>query len=104
MFCTFTTKDGVLILRTQDVRRLEDRPHNDGESSMCVVVWVENEHSLEPLYRDVLGTARENLDRPRAEEHAAVKAAHEFERQLQQPATRAPAPVPIVPIGRGRIR
>lgn len=104
MFSTFTTKDGTLILRTQDVRRLEDRPHNDGESSTCVVVWVENEHSLEPLCRDVLGTARENLDRLKAEELAAVKAAHEFERQLQQPATKAPALAPIVPVGRGRLR
>jgi hypothetical protein len=88
MFCTFTTEQGALIIRSEDIRSLTDRV--DG----CAVMWVIGDQ----VYNShVQGTAQENLDRLRDEEIKALDAAQ----RLQQ---RAADKAALSSIPRGRPR
>ena len=78
MLITFTTEHGNLVIRGEDLRRLEDGPEQQ-----CIIGWVEHEtvhHS------PVNGTAAENLARI-VQQEAQVVAAYE-EAQRQQRHTR----------------
>ena len=88
MFCTFTTERGALILRTQDVRRLEDTPEG------CMLAFVEEGHMY---YITIAGTAADHLARLKAEELAAIDAA----RRRQARVTDG---MPMVPVTRGKAR
>ena len=99
MFCTFTTEHGTLIIRTEDVRRIEDSVRYDLKEKVnvpvCVVEWTPN--GTERCFQTVHGTAAENLARLKAEELAAIEAAQ----RLQQ---RQGDGLPLMPVPRGRAR
>lgn len=85
MLSTFTTNGGRrLIIRSEDVRRLEDQ-----QGGGCLLVWVEGAENASTL---ITGTADENLVRLRTEELDAVEAAERMRRRLQNgyPATPVP--------------
>lgn len=82
MFCTFTTDQGTLIIRTEDVRRIEDE-HVRADATRCAVEWTPNGVDLH--IRHVDGTARENLDRLRDEEIKAIEAAQKLQSRPVQP-------------------
>lgn len=102
MFSTFTIKEtglgtGVqvvseqppprfLIIRSEDIRRFEDK-----HDSNCQIAWVENG---EMVFAIVQGTARENLERLRNEELAAIDSA-------QRAQQRQASGMPVVPVPRG---
>jgi hypothetical protein len=88
MFCTFTTENGALIIRSEDLRSIADRV--DG----CAVMYVVADQVYSAA---IAGTATENLARLRAEELAAIEQAQ----KLQQ---RAADKLPILPIARGKAR
>lgn len=96
MFSTFTTEHGVLIIRTADVRRIEDvrRWQADHEpTTVCQVEWEPKAGVLHD--RIVTGTAQENMDRLVAEEMKLIVAAEE----RQQRQARG---LPMIPISRGK--
>jgi hypothetical protein len=59
MLCTFTTKDGALIVRSDDIRRIADH------ETHTLLAWIEGELICTAR---VLGTAIENRDRIQQEE------------------------------------
>lgn len=87
MFCTFTTEHGTFILRTQDVRRLEDTPAG------CTLAFAENDHLC---YITIVGTTTENLARLKEEELAVMTAAQQLQQRQQQG-------YPMLPIPRGKV-
>ena len=97
MFSTFTTDNGKLIIRTEQVQGLADiatRVYGTDAPPRCVVSWlVGNEvHSV-----DVLGTAQENFDRLKREELEMVAEAQKYQQRQE-------AGLPVLPIPRGRAR
>jgi hypothetical protein len=90
MLCTFTTKDGVLIVRSDDIRSI-----CDGEQG-SLLVWAAGDGLAS---RTILGTAAENRDRIQQEELNAIGRieAHRYETQKQ-----LQAGYPVPPIKRGR--
>ena len=75
MLITFTTEKGHLVIRAEDLRRLEDGPEGG-----CVVGWVEHEtvhHS------PVLGTAAENQARIVQQEVEVIAAYEAKQRQTE---------------------
>lgn len=98
MFCTFTTEHGTLVVRTQDIRRIEDRPAPYQEKPLaieCIVVWVETEHDLEVESRIITGTAAENLARLIAEDRERSAAYAATQQRLANG-------MPVPPILRGK--
>lgn len=94
MFCTFTTKDGTLVVRTQDIRRIEDRrKSDDSNTTECLVEWVRDDGVRDD--RVIAGTAAENLARLVAEDQAKSAAYA----QAQQ---RAANGLPALPVPRGK--
>lgn len=76
MLITFTTEHGNLVIRAEDLRRLEDGPEQ-----RCVVGWVEHEtvhHS------PIGGTAAENLARIVEQEAKVIAAYEEAQRKEAQ--------------------
>ena len=86
MFSTFTISTGALIIRTQDIRRIEDV---DNETVLSY--WMEGHME----HRPIIGGAEENLDRLKQIEMAAYLAA-------QQAQARQQNGLPLVPIKRGK--
>jgi hypothetical protein len=83
MLITFTTEHGHLVIRGEDLRRIEDGP--DGQ---CVAGWVESSGGL-VCYAPILGTAAENQARIVAQETAVIAAYEEAQRRAaQQPKAR----------------
>jgi hypothetical protein len=60
MLCTFTTEGGSLIVRSDDIRRIED--HREGGAFLA---WMEG---TERITTHIRGTATENRDRILQEE------------------------------------
>ena len=82
MLITFTTEHGNLVIRADDLRRIEDRPGFDTsnpDKSFSMVGWVEHDK----VHHDIiLGTAAENLARI-VEQEAKVIAAYEAEQRKE---------------------
>lgn len=88
MFSTFTKHDDrALLVRTQDLRFIEDVAGGDTEIGYEVAGVLHTQ--------SIQGTATENLERLRAEELAAMA----FAQRLQQ---REQSGLPLLPIKRGR--
>lgn len=90
MLCTFTTEQGTLIVRSDDIRRLED----DGPSTQ--LVWMEGELRCEQW---ILGTAAENAARIQQEELDMIGRVEAHRYQVQQ---QLQAGYPVPPVQRGR--
>jgi hypothetical protein len=93
MLSTFTTSDGTLIIRTQDIRRIEDAPEET-----TLAYWEEGHM----VYRPIQGTARENLDRLKQEELDEIAAATARQLALQAQQQRVQNGLPQVPLLRGK--
>lgn len=93
MLSTFTTEHGTLIIRTQDIRRIED---TEGEG--CRLAWNEEDGSH---FAKIEGTAQENLDRLKAEELDAIAQAEARQLAAQQAQQRVQQGFPPIPILRG---
>jgi hypothetical protein len=94
MLCTFTTSEGkTLVIRSDDIRVIEDRVPSNGEGFL---VWMIGDERQDRVIR---GTAAENRDRILQEELDQIGhvEAHRFnvQKQLQ-------AGYPVPPIKRGR--
>lgn len=76
MLITFTTEHGNLVIRAEDLRRLED------SAAGCFVCWVEHNDLFQ---RAVDGTAAENQARIVAQETAVIAAYEEAQRRAQLP-------------------
>lgn len=87
MFSRFETQNGVIYIRSIDIRFIED-----GEGA-CRLMWEPVQG--DPLSRTIQGTADENMARLRQEESEALQAA---ERLRQRQANGYPAQ----PVMRGR--
>ncbi len=85
MLSTFTTKDGLLVIRSEDLRRIEDR------GGGCLITFLIGNEQMD---RPILGTAQENLDRISAEERAALATYTEMQARAQQG-------LPALPVVRG---
>ena len=72
MLITFTTEHGHLVIRAEDLRRLEDGPAG------CLVAWQEH-NSVQSA--PVVGTAAENQARIVAQETAVIAAYEEAQRR-----------------------
>jgi hypothetical protein len=81
MLITFTTEHGALIIRSEDLRRLED-----AAGGGCVVGWIEHDTVY---HSPVGGTASENAARIVAEE-AKLIAAYEAAQQQERDRVRFP--------------
>ena len=78
MLITFTTEHGNLIIRGEDLRRLEDGPEGQ-----CVVGWTEGETRL-MNYAPIQGTASENAARIVAQEAQVIAVYEEAQRQAER--------------------
>ena len=85
MLATFTTKEGLLVIRSEDLRRIEDM------SNGCAITYLIGDESIA---RPVLGTAQENLNRITADEARQLAAYAEMQARSQQG-------LPALPIVRG---
>lgn len=90
MLCTFTTKDGDLIVRSDDIRAIIDEP--TGTRLVWDVCGTFTEHII-------LSTASENRDRIQREELDLIARveAHRYETQR-----RLSEGYPVPPIKRGK--
>lgn len=86
MLITFTTEHGTLVIRSEDLRRLEDGPEG------CTLGWVEESMRQ---YAPVLGTAMENHDRIVRDEARAIAAYEDLQQRARQG-------LPALPVVRGR--
>lgn len=87
MLITFTTKQGVLVIRAEDLRSIEDRI--DG----CSIAWETPTGVIQT--RTITGTAAENHARIVVQETQAIAAYETASRRAQQQAH-----VPHVPRGK----
>lgn len=100
MLITFTTEHGLLVIRADDLRRIEDVQRTEwkvGEkdpiyTTVCIVEWTPN--GTELCHADITGTAQENLDRVLVAESKAIAAYEDMQRRAQQG-------LPALPIVRG---
>lgn len=91
MLCTFTTKDGTLIIRSDDIREICDDP-KDG-------TYLRWEAGGALHLATISGTASENRDRIQQEELDLIARIEDHRQQLQQ---RMQAGYPAVPVQRGK--
>lgn len=77
MLTTFTTEHGLLVIRAEDLRRIQDM----GKEGKCTITWIEGD---EPHGRDILGTAQENLDRILEAETKALATYEAMQRRQSQ--------------------
>lgn len=91
MLCTFTTEDGGLIVRSEDIRVLEDA----GKERSRLIFTVGDDS----LMRIITGTAVENRDRIQQEELDLIARIESHRQQLQR---RMAEGYPAVPVQRGR--
>lgn len=75
MLTTSTTERGALVIRSEDLRRLEDTPEG------CMLCFVEEGQRT---YTTILGTAAENRDRIIAEEGRALAVYEEMQARTRQ--------------------
>lgn len=87
MLSKFTTEHGTLIIRTEDIRGIEDR--NDGST---VLIWV-IEGAVQ--VHTITGTAAENLARLQTEEFLLMEKAAQAQRRIDKG-------MPALPIVRGK--
>lgn len=87
MLITFTTEHGQLVIRSEDLRRIEDRAREG-----CRIAWVEGD---ELMISGILGTAQENHDRIVMEEARAIAAYEDMQQRSRQG-------LPALPVSRGR--
>lgn len=96
MLTTFTTKDGLLVIRAEDLRRIEDVPaapwNGAAPAHACEVEWAPTGQEL--ICRFVLGTAQENLDRIVAEEMKILATHQDMQKRAHQG-------LPALPVVRG---
>jgi hypothetical protein len=92
MLSTFTTEYGTLIIRTQDIREIADV-----EDGCLLSYWLETRMATARIQ----GTARENLDRLKAEELDAIAQAEARQLAAQQAQQRVQQGYPPIPILRG---
>lgn len=78
MLCTFTTEKGNLIVRSDDIRSIEDL--GNGE---CHLTWA---IGAEWFHREITGTALENRDRIQQEELDLIDRVNQHHLQAQQQA------------------
>ncbi len=91
MLCTFTTRDGMVIIRSDDIRLIED-----GASNSAELIWLMGD---ELTTRTIQGTATENRDRIQQEELDLIARveAHRYETQR-----RLSEGYPVPPVARGK--
>ncbi len=82
MLITFATDHGILVIRSEDLRRIEDSVGG------CVLGWIEGDELI--TYTPIQGTAQENLDRI-VEAETRLIAAYE---EMQQRKDRGQSPAP----------
>jgi len=99
MFSTFTTAYGMLMLRTVDLRRIEDTIEGT-----CVVAWDDGGDVSQVR---IQGTATENLARIKADELTELAAAEERQVQAQirlmEAQQRIQRGYPALPVPRGKL-
>lgn len=93
MLCTFTTKDGTLIIRSDDIRAIED-----GADGTACLAWLSGDQ-IE--VRTILGSAAENAARIQQEELDTISRVEEHHHVAQR---RLQAGHPARPIQRGKQR
>lgn len=80
MLITFTTEHGDLVIRAEDLRRLQD-VRNEAEPSQppkCWIDWVQHDR----IFTEVItGTAAENRDRIVQQEAQVITAYEEAQRR-----------------------
>lgn len=92
MLTTFTTEHGLLVIRSEDLRRLCDIHTPDTpDDRRCLVHWLEHDRMQSDV---ILGTAEENRDRIVAEETRAIAVYEDMRR-------RADTGSPALPVVRG---
>ena len=74
MLITFATEQGNLVIRAEDLRRLED------QGGGTLVTWLEH---CEMIHATIQGTAAENQARIVAQETAVIAAYEEAQRRAQ---------------------
>ena len=87
MLITFTTEEGQLVIRAEDLRWIEDRPNYntlDPDQPYSLLTWLSHDTTQ---HRIVLGTATDNASRIVAEE-AKLIAAYEAAQRIAQPKAR----------------
>ncbi len=91
MLCTFTTGNGLLIIRSDDIRMIED-----GATGTAELIWKIGDENTS---RTITGTAAENRDRIQHEELELIARveAHRYETQKQ-----LQAGYPVPPVQRGK--
>lgn len=95
MLITFTTKDGALVIRGEDLRRIEDRPGYDSsepDRPYSLVTWLEHDAMVHGI---VQSTAEENLARIIEQEYKAIADYEAAQRRAQNG-------LPVPPVARGR--
>lgn len=93
MLCTFTTETGDLIVRSDDIRAIEDR--SDG----TFVAWSIGGENIKVAR--IVGTALENAARIQQDELDMFGRIEEHRQQLQR---RIAEGYPAVPVQRGKQR
>ena len=90
MLCTFTTDYGALVVRSDDIRAIEDRPNG------TILVWMVGSDFND---RMIIGTAAENRGRIQREELDLIAQveAHRYETQR-----RLSEGYPVPPVARGK--
>lgn len=94
MLSTFATAHGMFIIRSEDLRCIEDRPGVPPNDTVCYVTVLLGDKIVTTT---VCGTAAENLDRLRREELQQIAEAEARHARFNQG-------LPIVPVQRGRGR
>lgn len=75
MLCTFTTEHGALIVSSDDIKAIEDRP-----TGVCELIWAVGNITLD---RIITGTALENRDRIQQEELDLIDRVNQHHLQAQ---------------------
>jgi len=97
MLCTFTTEQGALIIRSDDIRSIEDvSPGENFVGDWALLRWMIGDQVFKI---GIKGTAIENRDRIQHEELELIARveAHRYETQKQ-----LQAGYPVPPIKRGK--
>jgi hypothetical protein len=90
MLCTFTTKDGALVIRSDDIRSISD------SSRGTLLLWVIGDAIHDRL---IEGTASENRDRIQQEELDLIAKVESHRYETQK---RWQTGYPVPPVERGR--
>lgn len=94
MLSTFKTSNGVLIIRSEDIKAIED----DDEAKDCTLTYLIGSEVHE---RVLVGTALENLAHIQREELDGIDRVASYQEAQQR---RQMAGMPAVPVMRGKQR